>query len=270
VLSAGEQCELPGRATCAAGAICDGNCRCPTTTTSSTTSTSSSSTSSTTTSTLPACLADLGETVLDTCTGLEWEKKTNTSGLHAVNIYYAWAGCCDGDCTYDTNLCQPTEAAAAACTAHADGDVLGCKTCASGVCALWPGTATTVWGWVSELNEERFAGHDDWRLPSEGGHNLPPSGTNELETILIAPFVCEIGYTSSCIYPIFGPTEYPNGFYWSASTVFYDSDEYGLARFVGFDFGRVGAMGKSYVSYVRAVRSASSQQERTAPYPSER
>jgi hypothetical protein len=192
--------------------------------------------------------------VEDTCTGLEWEKKTHGPGLHDVDQYFAWAGCCNNDCSNDANLCQPNDAAAATCAAHADGGVLGCATCATGFCGIAPGIVTTVWDWVSQLNATNFAGHGDWRLPSEGAHNTPPTGPAELETILLAPFVCDVGFVRSCIDPRFGPTKYPNGFYWTATTVYFEPFEYGLAYFVGFDFGRIGADGKNSAGYVRAVR----------------
>jgi len=72
------------------------------------------------------------------------------------------------------------------------------------------GALTTVWDWLNGVNAASFAAHADWRLPSEGGHNSPATGTNELETIL------NCGFGSPCIDPIFGPTA--SGFYWSAST----------------------------------------------------
>jgi len=198
---------------------------------------------------------DLGLTVRDTCTGLEWEKKTQGPGLHEVSEYCAWAGCCDGNCSAPGTLCQPNALAAATCAAHADGSTYGCGTCATGECKIRLGITTRVWDWVSRLNVENFAGHSDWRLPSEGAHNFPATGDKELETILLYPFVCLLGYTQSCIAPVFGPTQYPNGFYWSATTIFEAPYEYSdLVYFAGFDFGRVGATAKPDASYVRAVR----------------
>jgi len=54
-----------------------------------------------------------------------------------------------------------------------------------------------------------FAGHNDWRLPSEAGHNGPPpscttSNPCELETIQL----------QTPVDPIFGPTA---RFYWSST-----------------------------------------------------
>src|SRR5207249_1065782 len=128
------------------------------------------------------CFCDLGNgTIKDTCTGRQWEKKTtavgsgvNPADLHDVDNRYTWAGCCEGDCGTVAKRCQPNEAAAATCSAHADGGTEGCGTCASGTCNLDPlglGAITTVWDWINQVNAANFAGHNDWRLPSEGGCN---------------------------------------------------------------------------------------------------
>lgn len=197
-------------------------------------------------------------TIQDTCTGLQWERKTAVAAgsppdLHDVDNRYSWAGCCDGDCTVTSNACQPNAAAAAICSAHADGGTQGCSICASGTCNVDPkgvGAITTVWEWLSEVNAEKFGGYDDWRLPSEGARNPPATGTNELETILLAPFRC---VTSPCITPIFGPTSTVT-YYVSASTEAGDPDKYAWG--VSFDDGRVtGTFQKVLAGSVRAVRS---------------
>ena len=80
-----------------------------------------------------------------------------------------------------------------------------------------------MWDWPSQLNAANFAGHNDWRLPSELGCNGPgvwgppgytcgSSDPHELETILLEPYGCG---TSPCIDPIFGPTA--SNRYWSSS-----------------------------------------------------
>ena len=42
--------------------------------------------------------------------------------------------------------------------------------------SVWQGTSlapiTTVWDWLNQVNASNFAGHNDWRLPSEYGRNL--------------------------------------------------------------------------------------------------
>ena len=54
-----------------------------------------------------------------------------------------------------------------------------------------------------------FAGHCDWRLPMVD----QDAGTEELETILVAPDLCG---PAPCISPIFGPTA--ASYYWSSVT----------------------------------------------------
>jgi hypothetical protein len=224
-------------------------------------------------SSVSGCFVDHGNgTIQDTCTGLQWEKKdtvkkdpavgscVNAADLHDVDNLYSWAGCCGGDCRSVDNLCQPNAAAAATCAAHADGGTQGCATCASGTCNVDPfgqGALTTVWDWLNRLNAAKFAGHADWRLPSEGARFLlpgvPPSGPNELETILLNP----IGTFSSicarepCIDPLFGPTASAD--YWSASTEKAPSPL--DAIFVSFTSNLgLGSEVKDFAYYVRAVR----------------
>ncbi len=214
--------------------------------TTSTSSTTSSTTSTSTTTSTTVCVATSGTfcdrgdgTVFDTATGLQWEQKTSTAGLQNENNVYSWVGCCNGDCSTSANFCQPNAAAAATCAAQADGGTQGCRTCASGTCNVAPtgyGGLTTVWDWVNQVNAANFAGHSDWRLPSEGGNNSPSTGAKELETILLAPFPCE---THPCIDAIFGPTASSNSlsnFYWSASNSRYSDD---FAWFVSFADGLV-------------------------------
>ena len=199
-------------------------------------------------------------TIHDTCTGLQWEKKTtavqsgvDATDLHDVDNRYSWAG----TCTVGLALCQPNAAAAATCAARSDGGTQACSTCASGTCNVnWggEGAITTVWDWLNQVNAANFAGHNDWRLPSEGGCNSCYSGTascpctpHELETILLGPYQCA---TNPCISSIFGSTVSSN--YWSASTVV--TGEW-LAWWVGFDYGQVSPFGNKFGALsVRAVR----------------
>jgi hypothetical protein len=112
--------------------------------------------------------------------------------------------------------------------------------------------------WIAQVNAENFAGHNDWRLPSESACNTCYAGTpdfncsscsaHELETILL-PKPCA---SSPCIDPIFGPTfEYA---YWSATA---RTDGPGI-WFVSFLNGNVGLGGGLCEgvcqAYVRAVR----------------
>jgi hypothetical protein len=109
-----------------------------------------------------------------------------------------------------------------------------------------------VWDWLNQVNAANFAGHNDWRLPSEGGCNSCFSGNfscpctaHELETILLAPYpLCG---TYPCINPIFGSTV--SGHYWSASTL--TGDE--RAWLVDFGIGAV--LPWYYKSNARSVRA---------------
>jgi hypothetical protein len=203
---------------------------------------------STTTTTLPGgntnpCFTDDGDgTVHDTCTGLQWEKKDGAKGvhnpadLHNVNNVYPWAGTCMRNAGV---VCQPDAASAATCTALADGaSQEGCSMCpggdydpmnnpsGTGPCQGPSETTpvTTVWAWLNQLNAANFAGHSDWRLPSQAGRNsCPPGEANctttatprELETIVKGGSAAACG-GPPCYYPIFGvPTSLEA---WSSST----------------------------------------------------
>lgn len=218
-------------------------------------------------------------TVHDSCTGLQWEKKDGSRGvqnvadLHNVNNVYSWAG----TCTRDASLfCQPDAAAAATCAALADGVTggqpqEGCSECpggdydavnnpsGTGPCVFGSGTGplTTIWVWLNQLNAANFAGHNDWRIPSQAGRNSCPPGQpncttsatpRELETIVRGtPGSC----SSPCDYPIFGvPVSLQT---WSASTAIAD---HRFAWLVNFFTGSNERLGKNYgAASVRAVRT---------------
>lgn len=172
-------------------------------------------------------------TVTDNQTGLQWEKKTGTLGRvvdcrvtscpdpHDVNNAYQWCannlqnGACD-------NAGSP-----------ADG-----------------GTFTNF---LAKLNTPPcFAGHCDWRLPSEEGQNTPFTGVKELQSILLQPFPCP----SPCIDPIFGPTYGgPGSAYWSATTDTATDPSHVWAVYFGNGF--VAFANKFGPARVRAVRDAS-------------
>jgi hypothetical protein len=110
-------------------------------------------------------------TITDPQTGLMWEKKIDAGvdNLHDANSNYSWADVCSQATTV---LCQPTADAAAACSNGAEGgDHSGCATCGpgQGTCTPLknPGALTTIWDWLDQLNAAGFAGHNDWRLPTE-------------------------------------------------------------------------------------------------------
>jgi len=112
----------------------------------------------------------------------------------------------------------------------------------------YPPDGTAFTDFLVKLNTEPcFAGHCDWRLPSEEGQNSPFTGAKELESILLAPYVCG---TSPCIDSIFEPTVALG--YWSATTLVTSP---GSAWFVSFSDGLVyfGFKGSDFP--VRAVRT---------------
>jgi len=204
---------------------------------------------------MPSCFVDQGLTVLDTCTGLEWEKKDTAvgSGIDAGNLndvdnLYSWSG----RCTLNTAaFCQPNAAAAATCVAQAGGP--GCGLCApaEGGCETAPfGSITTIWDWVNQLNAAGFAGHSDWRVATVAGCcGFPTGAAGELESIvdLGAPG-CGVG--NPCIDPIFGPTVADS--YWSVT--FSDGPNAWVIR---FEDGILSNTTKHGSGWVRAVRSGS-------------
>jgi hypothetical protein len=220
----------------------------------------------------PACtaavLASNDGTVYDPATGLEWEKKTQTGGngvnaadLHHVYNTYAWVGTCS---VATSKHCQANAAAEAACKAQTDAAhwADGCEQCTAGegtcvVNTVYAPAIITVWDWLSQVNATNFAGHNDWRLPSESGCNscytdlrCASCGAHELETILLSSsYPCG---TNPCIAPMFGPTA--STLYWSSST----SDSLGTAAWgVNFAYGEVLGSVKTDSHCVRAVRDAS-------------
>jgi hypothetical protein len=220
--------------------------------------TTTTSTSSTTSTTLVSgCFQDWGDgTIRDTCTGLQWEKKESTTGIHNVSDQYTWSGRC-GTSNFG---CQPTEGAAALCRAATpiiDTGMDGCRTCDlpyEGPCnvdSAATGAVTTAWEWLRQLNDANFASHNDWRLPSEDGRNTCPTcEPRELETILLGPYPCG----TPCIDPIFGPMA-ADRCYWSSTT---EVGHHGDAWVVCFlNNPSVGNPGKYSDYYVRAVRAGS-------------
>lgn len=199
---------------------------------------------------------DQGLTVLDDRTGLEWEKKTTSPGsginaadLHDVDNTYRWAGRCS---VATAKRCQPNAAADSACKAQTPsaswGD--GCEQCsgAEGTCQVAPAAIATAWGWLSQLNAANFAGHSDWRLPSEDGRHVnAQTDPRELESILLTPYPCG---TNPCLDPIFEPTA--SG-YWSSTQ---SSSFASHAIVVSFYDGLVIGIDKNTDVPVRAVRDA--------------
>lgn len=272
---------------------------CPTTTTTSATSTTTTTTTPGGTASCSAQWCDRGATVYDTATGLEWEKKTTRSGsgvdpddLHDVDNTYQWAGLCSVNVL---KQCQPNQAAEDTCNAYTDLPYrpYGCQQCVGddGTCEMrfrgpydgdTPNGITTVWDWLNQLNAANYAGHSDWRLPSQSGCNATacydpnsrlvfdgtcdgrggkangPCPIHELETIVHPRMprssadrddVCR---ESPCIAPIFGDTQ-PRR-YWSSTTRI-DGAEHVWSVSFSVSIGPVADSGKNYSLYVRAVRN---------------
>jgi hypothetical protein len=122
----------------------------------------------------------------------------------------------------------------------------GCgTTCPSGEeCYVERGgiAITTIFDWVNQLNAENFAGHSDWRVPTEAGFNS--SGTRELASILQQPCV-----GTPCIDPIFGPTIGTG--YWSRTS---NEMRFVEGWFLNFFDGGVGNLLKREALFTRAVR----------------
>lgn len=161
---------------------------------------------------------DLGLTVFDCDTNLEWEKKTDDGSIHDKDNTYTWS----------------------------TGDPWNPD-----------GTAFTVF-LATLNTEPCFAGHCDWRLPEMGPPhphffggtklNGDPADTQELETILDCNF-------SPCIDPIFGATAaYPPTFFehWSSITA---AGGFSAAWMIVFTDGSVLPATKVSAIHTRAVRS---------------
>lgn len=210
---------------------------------------------------------DQGATMLDTCSGLEWEKKDTPVGsgvdaanLHDVDNRYAWVGSCSLDAQV---LCQPTSAAAARCAET--GGAGGCDECGpgQGTCnAALYGAISTVWDWLDGINASGFAGHADWRLPIGGFGGFlsePEPGPAELRSL--ADHVCPSSEQKWCAADALGQSD---GTYWTSTT---PTDEEERAAVNGdsswASWGVSGVdtwfpqrAGKIYGLSVRAVRSA--------------
>jgi hypothetical protein len=138
---------------------------------------------------------------------------------------------------------------------------------------LWSSSGTAQDGgaftvFLAGLNTAAFAGHHDWRLPSEDGLNPPFTGPKELESILASPcgggpcvgaaFNTNCGTNSSgntgCTVDGVGSMQCSctqSAYYWSATT------NAGFPRgawSVGFSGGYVLGNLKTNDTYVRAVR----------------
>jgi len=105
----------------------------------------------------PLAYRDNGDgTITDINSGLMWEKKVkldstrDAADLHDADDCYPWRGACSaGGAVCGTEVDCPT------------GEV-----CVTGDCQMGSPGGLTVYQWLAQLNAQRFAGYDDWRLPN--------------------------------------------------------------------------------------------------------
>jgi hypothetical protein len=160
-----------------------------------------------------------GETAIDYGTGLQWEVKRNSQD-HYPTLTVAYTGECASGVP---NVCYSVT----------DCPLLDCRT---------PGNQFEIISlWVAILNAEPFAGHTDWRIPTEA----------ELNTIKRQP----CGFYSDGVSPcttIPGPTM-TDAEYWTSTEDPSDSSKQLTVSFV--NPGPTSQL-KTGDVYVRAVRTA--------------
>jgi hypothetical protein len=119
----------------------------------------------------PLGLLDLGRTVVDLDRRLEWAKSDDEGGLTDKDNAYTWTATLGGQLPNGSVF-----------TEYLDG-----------------------------LNDQTYAGHRDWRLPTSAGSDEAPTGeAPEVESLANCRF-------TPCIDPIFGPAPL-TGSYWTDST----------------------------------------------------
>ena len=174
-------------------------------------------------------------TITDNNTKLMWEAKDGCDGtpsasdLRDGDNYYQWAG----RCSSSLDVCE------------SNADCASPQTC---TITDGQGTGYTIFSWVAALNQAKFAGYDDWRIPN----------VRELQSIvdygLVDPaidFAFTLGGTGGCMPPLPNPGVREEGNYWSSSVQFGILNN---AFQVSFFLGLVDSTGMSGQGYVRAVR----------------
>lgn len=157
---------------------------------------------------------NLDGTITDNRTGLMWEKKDNSGGIHDQVARYLW--CADED---EDEFCDN------------ENDEMD-------------GSVATVF--LATLNADSFAGYDDWRLPN--AFELY-SLTNLGEVVPATYAAFHSNCTGECTVLTCSCTS-TNG-YWSSTTYLGDSR---YAWNEGFASGNTDPMPKPYSQRVRAVR----------------
>jgi len=86
-------------------------------------------------------------TITDKNTQLMWEVKSADGSLDDLNNTYPWAGTCS--------------TSGAPC-----GTAVDCATAQTCNATDGQGTGYTIFQWVAQLNAQKFARHNDWRIPN--------------------------------------------------------------------------------------------------------
>jgi membrane protein involved in D-alanine export len=105
----------------------------------------------------PASFVDNRDgTITDLGSGLMWEKKIKMDGQvdvanpHDADNCHPWSGRC----------------ASGGADCRVDDDCGADRPCQAGDCQIESPDGMTIFEWVAQLNAIKFAGYDDWRIPS--------------------------------------------------------------------------------------------------------
>ncbi len=160
----------------------------------------------------------------DNVTGLTWEVKTSTSGLHNLDHGYTWHS------TASDN--------------GGNAGAVGADTCAGTLSGTYNNQCNTQ-NFVAAVNASMYCGRNDWRLPTR----------KELQSIVHSGQAGSSGSIDTVYFPNMPYNVSTVGyFYWTAST--YASNAM-FAWYVNFNLGDVRPLQKDYEFKVRLVRSGS-------------
>lgn len=158
----------------------------------------------------------------DNVTGLTWEVKTGTSGLHNLNHDYTWYS-----------------------TASDNGGIsgaIGANTCSGTLSGPYNNKCNTE-NFVAAVNASMYCGGNDWRLPTR----------KELQSIVHSGTAGSAGSIDTAYFPNMPYNISTYGyFHWTASTW---APNASLAWYVNFSLGDVRPLEKTNEMKVRLVRS---------------